>query len=249
METKYNTEDIKNIVNLISLEFTEYGEKINDNIGIVEIFYINSKKKCIRKNRMKKNRRIRIGLENRYKINYPYLINLKEFWEHLASMFSPKKIVMSLEEVTRYFLKMLKKYKIKDIGNDRIKVTNIYYLPDYSSPFYIKKVSFYFKTLKRKLMKGKHKNFFFVIRKAEIYHEIMMKEKNLNYPRKKKVRKTIQVGDNYNYSLKKFVSLKRVIDKDRKVYGEEIKNKETGEVIRECYEPLQKHQGRGNAKN
>ena len=98
-------------------------------------------------------------------------------------------------------------------------------------------------------MKGKHKNFFFVIRKAEIYHEIMMKEKNLNYPSKKKVRKTIQVGDNYNYSLKKFVSLKRVIDKDRKVYGEEIKNKETGEVIRECYEPLQKHQGRGNAKN
>lgn len=220
METKYNTEDIKNMVNLISLEFTEYGEKINDNIGIVEIFYINSKKKCIRKNRMKKNRRIRIGLENRYKINYPYLINL-----------------------------MLKKYKIKDIGNDRIKVTNIYYLPDYSSPFYIKKVSSYFKTLKRKLMKGKHKNFFFVIRKAEIYHEIMMKEKNLNYPSKKKVRKTIQVGDNYNYSLKKFVSLKRVIDKDRKVYGEEIKNKETGEVIRECYEPLQKHQGRGNAKN
>ena len=64
--------------------------------------------------------------------------------------------------------------------------TNIYYLPDYSSPFYIKKVSSYFKTLKRKLMKGKHKNFFFVIRKAEIYHEIMMKEKNLNYPSKKK---------------------------------------------------------------
>ena len=44
METKYNTEDIKNIVNLISLEFTEYGEKINDNIekadGIPSAFSI-----------------------------------------------------------------------------------------------------------------------------------------------------------------------------------------------------------------
>ncbi|MFR9018552.1 MAG: hypothetical protein ACLVH8_02490 [Fusobacterium sp.] len=71
---------------------------------------------------------------------------------------------------------------------------------------------------------------------------------NKNYTGKNKKRKEIKVGDDYNRDRKKYVSLKRVIDRDNDLYGEKIIDESTGEIIRECYEPLKDHQGRGNAK-
>jgi hypothetical protein len=41
----------------------------------------------------------------------------------------------------------------------------------------------------------------------------------------------------------------RLIDRERDVYYEHVEDAETGEVLRDCREPLSQHVGRGSARN
>ena len=69
--------------------------------------------------------------------------------------------------------------------------------------------------------------------------------------RKEGVRKPIKefkYGDDFNRKLNKNVDRTMVVDRENNQYYEVIKDKQTGETIRECIEPLDKHQGHGNAK-
>jgi len=51
-----------------------------------------------------------------------------------------------------------------------------------------------------------------------------------------------------NRALRRQVHVERIIDRENDRYFERVTDYETGEVIRECEEPLSKHVGRGNAK-
>lgn len=46
----------------------------------------------------------------------------------------------------------------------------------------------------------------------------------------------------------KFSYVKRIIDRNNELYGEEIYNRETGEIIYEYYERVSEHIGHGSAK-
>jgi hypothetical protein len=43
--------------------------------------------------------------------------------------------------------------------------------------------------------------------------------------------------------------VERTIDHERNIYREVIRDSKTGELIRDCYEPLDKHTGHGYAKH
>ena len=55
-------------------------------------------------------------------------------------------------------------------------------------------------------------------------------------------------GDDFHRDSGKWTHLSRIIDKENKIYHEVFTDKETGEVLHECKEPLSKHQGHGDAK-
>lgn len=65
----------------------------------------------------------------------------------------------------------------------------------------------------------------------------------------KKYKFEIKFGDDYSISRKKYVDFKMLIDRENNWYAKLVKDKETGEVIRECNEPLKEHIGHGSAKN
>ena len=236
---------IKAEINSLSLEFTDIGKEIIKKICVVEIFYIKSKKNIIRKNRIKKNRVTNLKKFSKF-TTYPYQTNLDIFWENVFKSFPKIKIqAPKTFYIYKSFRKILKKAKIKNLINNKIKILNISLLPKYDSVLLSPDplVFSYFEELRKKLKDNK--DFYFTLRGAEVYQNMKMTTKNEDYPSKKKIRKTVQVGDDYNRDRKKFVSLKRILD----IYGEEVKDIETNEIIRECYEPLKEHQGRGNAKN
>lgn len=65
---------------------------------------------------------------------------------------------------------------------------------------------------------------------------------------KKKPIKEFNVGDEYSKSREKYVDKTRIIDRENDLYVEVVKDKETGEMIHECKEPLSEHFGHGSAK-
>lgn len=69
---------------------------------------------------------------------------------------------------------------------------------------------------------------------------------------KKKVKKRwareFKFGDDFNWGLGKYVYLNRDIDRENNLYFEVVIDKQTGEILRECLEPLDEHYGHGNAK-
>lgn len=226
MERIEKINKIKEETDMTSLIFTDFGNQINNNIGIAEIFSFNPKKNIIRKSRVNKNRTIKLKKSFKFNIKYIYHINLKKFNPNLNDILAKK---------------------------NRIKIFKLSLLPNYEYPFISEqdlKIKFnYFENLKKQL--EKKQNLFFTIRKAKVYHSLEIKsiDKSGKYPSNRKERKTIKVGDDYNRDRKKFVSIKRIIDRDTDLYGEEVKDKETNEIIRECFELLTEHRGRGNAKN
>ncbi|MGL5572020.1 hypothetical protein [Cetobacterium sp.] len=244
-------QEIRTAVNSLSLEFSDFGNIMNDKVGIIEIFYTKPQNNIIRKNRIEKNRITKLKLEKHFKLQtYQYLVNLDTFWENFYKFF-PKRKIGELEFYT-IFNKTLRKTKIKSLKNNKLKISNISLLPEFNHPYLLleknpQSIFFYFEKLRKKL-KNK-KNYYFILRQAEVNHNMKMSIKDNSLPSKKKERKIIKVGDDYNRDRKKFVLVKRIIDKDTNLYGEEVKDKETNEIIRECYEPLKEHQGRGNAKN
>lgn len=60
--------------------------------------------------------------------------------------------------------------------------------------------------------------------------------------------KEIVQGDDYSYSKKKYMSKTRIIDRENDHYHEKVSDKETGEIVHECDEPLKDHLGHGSTK-
>jgi hypothetical protein len=61
---------------------------------------------------------------------------------------------------------------------------------------------------------------------------------------------TIEIlkGDDFHYETGTWRKRDRVIDKEKDLYHKTIRDRETGEILYECKEPLSKHQNRGSAK-
>lgn len=55
-------------------------------------------------------------------------------------------------------------------------------------------------------------------------------------------------GDDFHRTANKWSDKTRIIDRKNDQYYEKVVDKETGEVIHECKEPLSKHWGHGSAK-
>ena len=56
-------------------------------------------------------------------------------------------------------------------------------------------------------------------------------------------------GHDWSESLGRWVKKQRVIDRKNNRYYELVIDEETGDVLRECEQPLKEHTGRGSAKN
>jgi hypothetical protein len=74
-----------------------------------------------------------------------------------------------------------------------------------------------------------------------------LKCKNEKYPGKRKQRRHIQTGIRRGAD-NQLVEINRVIDTTLDQYEEKVTDKETGEIIRYCKEPLSDHHGRGSER-
>ena len=74
-----------------------------------------------------------------------------------------------------------------------------------------------------------------------------LKAKDDSYPSKEKLRRHVQSGQKSDAGGR-LVEKRRLIDRDADHYEEEVIDRETGEVLRRCSEPLSEHRGRGPAK-
>ncbi|MDP9250096.1 MAG: hypothetical protein M3O78_01850 [Chloroflexota bacterium] len=72
--------------------------------------------------------------------------------------------------------------------------------------------------------------------------------KNPNLGSRRGRRVDITAGSDYFRRGQRWHRVDRTIDYVNLWYDETITDEETGEVIRECHEPLSEHQGRGSAK-
>ncbi|HBN05707.1 MAG TPA: zinc ribbon domain-containing protein [Bacteroidales bacterium] len=64
----------------------------------------------------------------------------------------------------------------------------------------------------------------------------------------KKYKFELKSGDDFSYIKQKYVDLKMLVDRENDWYSELVIDKETGEIIHECNEPLSEHIGHGDAK-
>lgn len=246
-------EKIKETINNMQLIFTKEGEEINKNIGIIEI-YKKQKKNLIIKNRLEKNRVKRLKKDIRYQTPM-YYINLRKLLENLTSSNNTFEILNRKKHQTpMYYVNLRKLLKtlvapnspLEVLQDVKIKVMNIFLLPNYEYIAKNEMIEEYFSELKEKLKKKK--NYYFIFRQSKVYHSVKIEYKNNNYSSKKKMRMKIEIGDDFNRNRKKYVKLKRIINRDQNLYGEIIIDKEKNEIIRECYELLTEHRNRGNAK-
>ena len=65
----------------------------------------------------------------------------------------------------------------------------------------------------------------------------------------KKPIKEFKIGDDFHINSKKWNHREMYIDRKNDKYEEIIKNKDTGEIIYKCKEPLSQHVGHGDAKH
>lgn len=136
--------------------------------------------------------------------------------------------------------------EFKILKDNKVKVTDMSLLPEYECIFEIKNLEECCNNL-RKRLKG-NKNFYFTFRKSIVVQEFRIREKNNAISSKRKNKVEIIVKDDFNRDRGKYVTVKRIINRKRDLYGEKIIDKENNEIIRECYEHLNVHRGRGNAK-
>jgi hypothetical protein len=67
-------------------------------------------------------------------------------------------------------------------------------------------------------------------------------------PSNKKLRWELFTGYEFCHDRQKMVRKVRMFDRDKDEYVERVTDIETGEIIRECVEPLSKHIGHGTEK-
>ena len=82
----------------------------------------------------------------------------------------------------------------------------------------------------------------------EWHDNLRGKVKDPNFNSKRNPRREFRVGDSFTRKDGKWRDMYRLIDKDEDIYVEVITDKESGEVVHECREPLTEHQGHGTAK-
>lgn len=82
----------------------------------------------------------------------------------------------------------------------------------------------------------------------EIHDSLRVKAKNITMPAKMNPRVDIFAGDDLRKSDNKWMTKERVIDKDKDLYKEVVKDPTTGEIVHHNEEPLSKHFGHGSAK-
>lgn len=75
-----------------------------------------------------------------------------------------------------------------------------------------------------------------------------LKATNTEMSGKRKMRRHLQTGSQWSVSREKMVEKVRDIDRDADTYYERVVDPETGEVLRQCDEPLSEHFERGSAK-
>ena len=76
---------------------------------------------------------------------------------------------------------------------------------------------------------------------------IDLKCKNDKYPSRKKLRRHIKTGIRRGAD-NRLVDLRQIIDFNSGQYEKKVVDLESGEIIRDCKEPLAVHRGRGSAK-
>jgi hypothetical protein len=76
---------------------------------------------------------------------------------------------------------------------------------------------------------------------------IELKCKDDKYPSKRKLRRHVQTGIRIGADNRS-VKINRIIDATSDQYEEQVTDKETGEIIRSCKEPLSAHHGRGSER-
>ncbi len=88
----------------------------------------------------------------------------------------------------------------------------------------------------------------FDITKIQTLELAKMVGKNPQRTGKQKVRRRVIAGDELHKKSGKWYRKLRIIDLDSDYYLEQITDRETGEIIHFCEEPLSKHRGHGSAK-
>jgi hypothetical protein len=84
-----------------------------------------------------------------------------------------------------------------------------------------------------------------VFESVKVGTKLGMKHKMLGY--KKPIFESI-FGDDLHRNSQRWSLLSRIIDRKNDLYHEKIVDRETGEIIHECLEPLSRHVAHGSAK-
>ena len=74
------------------------------------------------------------------------------------------------------------------------------------------------------------------------------KIKDPTLPSRQKVRVEFFDGQDWSFSMEKYVNKSVTIDKRQDLYHKKVTDPETGKIIHECREPLSEHRGHGSAK-
>ncbi len=82
----------------------------------------------------------------------------------------------------------------------------------------------------------------------EIHDNVRGKIKSVTLPSSKNPRVKFFSGDDLRKSDGKWMQKEMVVDRENNLYKEIVKDIQTGEVIRDCEEPLSDHVGHGDAK-
>ena len=59
---------------------------------------------------------------------------------------------------------------------------------------------------------------------------------------------TFKVGASYSTSRKRWMDLRRLVDRNGGVYRETVTDPQTGKIVHHCDEPLSRHRDHGSAK-
>jgi hypothetical protein len=82
----------------------------------------------------------------------------------------------------------------------------------------------------------------------EVHDSLRARAKDITMPSKKNPRVDIFAGDDLRKSDNKWMTKERVIDKDKDLYREIVKDPTTGVIVHHNEEPLSQHFGHGSAK-
>jgi uncharacterized FlaG/YvyC family protein len=81
-----------------------------------------------------------------------------------------------------------------------------------------------------------------------IKEQLGVKVKDPRFTGSRKIKIEQIVGDDLHRNSGKWYKKVRIIDRENDRYYEEIVDPDTGNVIRQCDEPLSEHRGRGSEK-